>query len=201
MRPNNERKKAKRAFTLPMVMIILFIATGLISALMVIYENYHKRSDSTLWRQDEYNILQDAVERGRALIRSDDYPEVTPSSKDITSANDLLIRDFDYEVTIANKTARVFVEVYDSKMEGNSSRLNTIKNDPVERLKMPTLLIPQMSDMQDAGGSDGDVTNSGNIPPITAAVGVGVYTIRARVEPSSRNRSLEMLTTMEKAEP
>ena len=66
---------------------------------------------------------------------------------------------------------------------------------------MPTLLIPQMADMQDAGGSDGDVTNSGNIPPITAAVGVGVYTIRARVEPSSRNRSLEMLTTMEKAEP
>lgn len=201
MKPNKGATKAKRAFTLPMVMLILFIATGLISALMVIYENYRGRSTSTLTQQAEYNILQDAVERGRALIRSDDYPEVTPSSKDITQASDLMIRDFDYSVTIADKTVHVFVEIYDSKMEGNSSRLNTIKNDPVERLKMPTLLIPQMSDMQDAGGSDGDVTNSGNIPPITAAVGVGVYTIRARVEPSSRNRSLEMLTTMEKAEP
>ncbi len=201
MKPNKGATKAKRAFTLPMVMLILFIATGLISALMVIYENYRGRSTSTLTQQAEYNILQDAVERGRALIRSEDYPEVTPSSKDITQASDLMIRDFDYSVTIADKTVHVFVEIYDSKMEGNSSRLNTIKNDPVERLKMPTLLIPQMSDMQDAGGSDGDVTNSGNIPPITAAVGVGVYTIRARVEPSSRNRSLEMLTTMEKAEP
>ncbi len=201
MKPNKGATKAKRAFTLPMVMLILFIATGLISALMVIYENYRGRSTSTLTQQAEYNILQDAVERGRALIRSEDYPEVTPSSKDITQASDLMIRDFDYSVTIADKTVHVFVEIYDSKMEGNSSRLNTIKNDPVERLKMPTLLIPQMSDMQDEGGSDGDVTNSGNIPPITAAVGVGVYTIRARVEPSSRNRSLEMLTTMEKAEP
>ena len=93
------------------------------------------------------------------------------------------------------------MEIYDSKMEGNSSRFNNIKNNATERVKMPTLLIPQMSDMQNASGFDSDTSNSGSIPPITAATGVGVYTIRARVEPSSRNRSLELLTTMDKQEP
>ena len=201
MRPNNERKRAKRAFTLPMVMIILFIAVGLISALMVIYENYHKRSDATLWRQDEYNVLQDAVEWGRALIRSDDYPEVAPSSKDITSASDLLIRNFDYEVTIANKTARVFVEVYDSKMEGNSVRLKNIKNNAAESVKMPMLSIPVMSDVENAEGVAPDLTNNATVNPVTQAAAVGVYTIRARITPSLGNRSLELLTTMNKTTP
>ena len=202
MRPNNERKKAKRAFTLPMVMIILFIATGLISALMIIYENYRGRSTSTLWRQDEYNVLQDAVERGRSLIRSEDYPEAAPSSKDITSANDLRIRNFDYPVTIANKTARVFVEIYDSKMEGNSVRLNDIKNDAAKRLEMPMLSIPQMSDMQSAESSNSDFASDANtVSPIIAAKGVGVYTIRARITPSLGNRWLDLLTTMEKTTP
>lgn len=44
MKPNKGTTKAQRAFTLPMVMLILFIATGLISAMMVIYENYRGRS-------------------------------------------------------------------------------------------------------------------------------------------------------------
>ena len=201
MKPNKGATKAKRAFTLPMVMLILFIATGLISALMVIYENYRGRSTSTLTQQAEYNILQDAVERGRALIRSEDYPEVTPSSKDITSANDLLIRDFDYEVTIANKTARVFVEVYDSKMEGNSVRLKNIKNDAAERVKMPMLAIPRMSDVENAEGIAPDLTNNSTVNPIILAAGIGVYTIRARIDPSLGNRWLDLLTTMEKTTP
>lgn len=203
MRPSNERKKAKRAFTLPMVMLILFIATGLISALMVIYENYRGRSSSTLWRQEEYSVLQDGVEQGRALIRSADYPEAPASSADITSANDLRVRNFDYEVTIADKTARVFVEIFDSKMEGNSIRLKSIKNDAnaAERAKMPTLMVPQMSDLQSTETSGSDTASDATVNPVTLAGGVGVYTIRARIEPSLRSRSLELLTTMEKLKP
>lgn len=202
MRPNNEREQKNRAFTLPMVIVILFIATGLISALMVIYENYHGRSASTLWRQDEYNVLQDAVEMGRALIRSNDYPEVAPSSKDITSASDLLVRTFDYNVTIANKTAKIFVEIYDSKMEGDSVRLKNIKSDVAKTAEMPMLTIPRMSDMESAEASNSDFTSDANtISPVIAAKGVGVYTIRARVTPSLRSRSLELLTTMEKTTP
>ena len=201
MRRNNERKKAKLAFTLPMVMLILFIAMGMISALMVIYENYRGRSTSTLWRQQEYNILQDAVERGRSLIRSDDYPEAPASSADITSAVSLRIRNFDYPVTIANETAHVYVEVYDSKMEGNSVRLKNIKNNATERVKMPTLMLPQMSDMKGTETTGGDFASDATVSPETEASGVGVYTIRARIEPSLSNRSLELLTTMEKSIP
>ena len=201
MKPNKGATKAKRAFTLPMVMLILFIATGLISALMVIYENYRGRSTSTLTQQAEYNILQDAVERGRALIRSEDYPEVTPSSKDITQASDLMIRDFDYSVTIADKTVHVFVEIYDSKMEGNSVRLKNIKNDAAERVKMPMLAIPRMSDVENAEGIAPDLTNNSTVNPIILAAGIGVYTIRARIDPSLGNRWLDLLTTMEKTTP
>ena len=46
MRPNNNKgaRKAKRAFTLPMVILIVVIASGFTGALMVIYENYRGRS-------------------------------------------------------------------------------------------------------------------------------------------------------------
>ena len=201
MKPNKGTKHAKRAFSLPMVMLVLLFATGLIVALTTIYENYVGRSYTTLQLQEEYNILQDAVERGRSLIRSQDYPELDPSSSTITRASSLLIPElqFNYSVTKMRGTARVFVEIYDSKMDGNSTRLNYIKNDLVERKKMPTLMVPQMGDMQGTETTAADVSsNKDLIGGTKTTTGVGVYTIRARIEPSLRNRSLELLTTMEK---
>lgn len=193
-----QKIRFRPAFTLPMVMLIAMIAAGMISAIAVIYENYVGRSTIALEHQEEYNLLVNAAEKGRNLIRGDEYPQVEPSSADITSINQLEIRNFDYSVTIANKTARVFVEIYDSKMEGNSSRLAKMKNDPAystERKRMPTLTVPKTSNLSASdAGTNPNTTDGGTSGTNTD---LRVYTIRAHIEPSKGNRSLELLTTMD----
>lgn len=198
MRQNKEIKNGKRGFTLPVVILVVLFASGLIVALTAIYDNYFGRSNATLQLQEEYNILQDAIERGRSLIRSMDYPELNHTGT-IHHATDLRIPGltFDYSVTKMKGTARVFVEVYDSKMDGNSILLNYVKNDLEERKKMPTLMLPQMANMQGTESTPDVGSNPDMIGRHTTTNGVGVYTIRARIEPSLRNRSLEVLTTME----
>lgn len=194
----SEKNKFRRAFTLPVVMLIAMIAMGMISAIAVVYENYVGRSASTLERQEEYNLLVEATEKGRNLLRADNYPQVTPSSTDITTIGQLEIRSFNYSAPLSGKTVDVIVQIYDSKMEGNSSRLAKMKSDPAyasERKKMPPLTVPQESNITAADAGTKPDTDSGGVKGVNARS--RVYTIRAHIEPSKGQRSLELLTTMD----
>lgn len=206
------KKRQKRSgFSLIMVLVFTLLGFALSGAALLFYENFLRRSESLLARQEEYNAMQGVIESTRLRLREAGFPraDITSDVADVSDLPNLLnVWSGDINVRIMGRNQTVRVDVYDSNFLWNDSRFSKvfqqIEADTSLLKNLPTQLPPLLgvtssvaSDLVVMETSGSAALHNERFTPEALATEdrLRIYTIRTRIA-GKQGRGLESVNTM-----
>jgi hypothetical protein len=193
------KKSKKRAFSLIAVLILTFAGMALVGGIMYTFQSFAGASQVASAQNVQYNLLQDGIQKGRAILRARmstldppprwyEHKVGVDSSSSITSAEDLMLVSGEVyskvldpsDLAGVGKQGKIFVKIYDMNYEAGKVTIS----DPAEI----SLLPPAINIDFDANdwNNRGDPLKPGEAA-VTAGggggtVNFGIYLIRAYLE-------------------
>lgn len=185
----NAVNKSSRGFSLVTVLIVCIVGIALLGGIFYMFGGFVPASGVAQAHNAEYNVLQQGVERGKAILRDrmdnldppprwTDKPGATPT---IDSVDMLLIPNgkvIDENVgrdRLLGKSGRLVVQIYDAQYD--ATLINITDSDELAKLP-PSLIIPAQASWDPPNPLDPDKADttsgiSGN---------AGAYLIRATLD-------------------
>ena len=202
-------KKRQSGFSLIMVLLFALFGFAASSAALLFYENYHRRSESLLIRQEEYHAMQNAIESARLRIREEGYPQAgegtltTPFAKLADLVSFLHLLSYDVPVKISGRSHNVTVDIFDSNIDWNDPMLSGVRTEILNDssvLAKQTPTPPLIKKVSKTAGfealavdSASTLLNDRTNPTSTFEDNRRLYTIRASID-GKKGRALELLT-------
>jgi hypothetical protein len=163
------KARKKRAFSLIAVLIIALAGMALVGGILYTFEAFSGASRQVTSSSWEYNILQDAVEQGKAFVREqmlslgpDDKPLSGKTGK-IEGLEDLLIRDDDGTTIIGHlikdkpineRGLHGKLNLYIYSMNYKSEDIDSSISPTDKALLPPSIILPEVGDGKEKSDPD-----------------------------------------------
>ena len=182
-------RRCRRGFSLVTVLLVTIIGVALLGGIFFMLGTFAPASAVSVAQGAEYNVLQQGVERGKAILKermdNEDPPPLWTDKPDATATIDsvemLLIPNgkvIDENVgkdKLSGRSGRLVVCIYDVQYDPN---LVNITDPNKLALLPPSLVIPAPSIWRETKPLDPDES----APPAGLSGNAGAYLIRATLD-------------------
>jgi hypothetical protein len=160
-RSKNLKGRRRQAFSLIAVLIIAIAGLALVGGILYTFQAFSGASRQAMSASREYNLLQEAVEQGKALVRErmlarnpDEGPLMRKSHPaPITTLEDLLIQE-PQEFPIDKNGLKGTLKLYIYAMDYTSDDVAGLSDSEKALLPPSLILLPDGGEDPDAGPGD-----------------------------------------------